>query len=125
MRSLPLRLRQRLAFLAAAPLVLVGLPFAQGAGAEPGNTPVDPLDGGGAAELVSVLVSGQDDVLDLIAAGADVTEYAKPVDGGLEVHVVATEQQQDDLRAKGFAVGEEIVGADDVESVVGEREAAL
>jgi hypothetical protein len=83
------------------------------------------LGGGGPAELVAVLVSGQDDVFDLMAAGADVTEYAKPVSGGLEVHVVATEQQQDDLRAQGFAVGEVVTSAEEVETAVAEREAAL
>jgi hypothetical protein len=53
MRSLPLRSRRRLALLAATPLLLAGLPLAQGAGAEPDNGPVEPLDGGGTAELTS------------------------------------------------------------------------
>ena len=125
MRSLPLRSRRRLALLAVTPLLLAGLPLAQGAGAEPGNGPVEPLGGGGPAELVAVVVSGQEDVFDLMAAGADVTEYAKPVSGGLEVHIVATEQQQADLRAQGFAVGDVITSAEQVEETLAEREAAM
>lgn len=74
---------------------------------------------------MKVVVPDQDGVLDLIAAGADVTEYAKPVAGGVEVHVVATEQEQDRLRAQGFAIGEGVVGAAQAEAVMAEREAAV
>ena len=62
---------------------------------------------------------------DLIAAGADVTEYTRPVPGGLEVHVVATQEEQDDLRARGFAVGGAVVTDEQTEAVVAEREAAI
>lgn len=122
MRSLIQRVRRRFIVLAATPVLVAGV--AAGAGAAPGDTPVE-QDGGGPAELVKVYVSDRDDVLDLIADGADVTEYAKPVAGGVEVHVVASEAEQDRLRDLGYAVGGAVVEADEVAEVVAEREAAV
>jgi hypothetical protein len=116
---------RRLAVVAALPLIIAGLPLAAGADPEPDDAPVVPLGAEEGADLVEVVVDDQVGVIDLIAAGADVTEYARPVPGGLEVHVVATEQQQDELRALGFAIGETIVDTKQVEAVVAEREATL
>ncbi len=123
MRSLVPRLRRRLVVLAVVPVAVAGM--AAGAGAAPGDTPVEPLDGGGPAELVKVYVTDQTDILGLIADGADVTEYVKPAGGGFEVHIVATETEQDRLRDLGYAVGAPIVSTEEIEDVVAEREAAV
>ena len=45
--------------------------------------------------------------------------------GGLEVHAVATDREQGRLRGLGFAVGEVVVEAEQVEAVEAEREATL
>ncbi|HSI81796.1 MAG TPA: M14 family metallopeptidase [Solirubrobacterales bacterium] len=124
MRSLARGARRRFAFLVAV-LLLGGIPGLAGAESGTEGVAVEPLGGGGPAELVKVYVADQDAVLDLIAAGADVTEYAKPAAGRLEVHVVATEQEQDDLRALGFMVGEPVIETEEVEAAVAEREATL
>ncbi|WP_083460370.1 M14 family metallopeptidase [Jiangella muralis] len=122
------RSRRRLAVLAALPLLLAGLPLA--AGAEPdsddGASPVSAAASTGAAtEIVEVTVADQDAVAGLIEAGADVTEYTRPADGGLVVHVVATPAEQAALRDLGYAVGEVVVSAAETEAVVAEREAAV
>ena len=116
---------RRLAVLAALPLIIAGLPLAAGADPEPDDAPVVPPGTADGADLVEVVVDDQAGVIDLIAAGADVTEYARPVTGGLEVHVVATQEEQDDLRARGFAVGDAVVTDEQTEAVVAEREAAI
>jgi hypothetical protein len=74
---------------------------------------------------VSILVPDQNGVLDLIEAGADVTEYTRPVADGLEVHVVATPEEQSRLRAQGFAIAETVADADEVEAVIEERADAV
>lgn len=130
--SLPIS-RRRLAVLVALPLLVAG-PLAMPATSSDnsGGDGLTPLtassaaDGAGErADLVAVLVPDEDGVLDLIDAGADVTEYAKPVTGGLEVHVVATPTEQQQLRARGFALGEVVVSAEEMAATVAEREAAV
>ncbi|MGH8824210.1 MAG: M14 family metallopeptidase [Jiangellaceae bacterium] len=116
---------RRLAVVAALPLIIAGLPLAAGADPEPDDEPVVPLGAEEDADLVEVVVDDQAGVIDLIAAGADVTEYTRPVPGGLEVHVVATQEEQDELRARGFAVGGAVVTAEQTEAVVAERDAAI
>jgi hypothetical protein len=104
-------------------------PFAAGAGA---SAPVDPA--GEAAvtlgddeipEIVAVTVDDRAAITDLIEAGADVTEYVKPIADGVEVHVVATEAEQAHLRELGFDLGETVVDAAQVEAVIDERQAAV
>ena len=116
---------RRLAVVAALPLIIAGLPLAAGADPEPDDEPVVPLGVEEDADLVEVVVDDQAGVIDLIAAGADVTEYARPVPGGLEVHVVATQAEQDELRALGFAVDGAVVTAEETDAVVAERDAAI
>lgn len=122
------RPRRRLAVLAALPLFLAGLPLAAGAEPEPDDVPT-PVSAaattGEASEIVEVTVADQDAIAELIEAGADVTEYTRPVDGGLLVHVVATPAEQAVLRDLGHAVGEVVVSAAETEAVVAERDAAV
>ncbi|PSL04759.1 chitobiase/beta-hexosaminidase-like protein [Haloactinopolyspora alba] len=115
----------RLAALAAVPLLLAGLSTAHGADAEPAGEPIAPLIDDSPRELVEVVVEDRQGVLDLISAGADVTEYARPVADGVEVHVVAGAGEQDRLRDLGFDVGETVVAAEEVAATVAEREAAV
>ncbi|HEX6196092.1 MAG TPA: M14 family zinc carboxypeptidase [Jiangellaceae bacterium] len=116
--------RMRYVVIAAVPVLIAGLPMAAGAGPEP-DEPLMPPGVEEPAELVKVYVTDQDEVLDLIAAGADVTEYAKPAGSRIEVHVVATAAQQDALREQGFAVGEPIVSANETAEVIAERASTL
>jgi hypothetical protein len=129
MASLKVRKRRRLAVVAAISLLVAGLPVAAGGSPEinPGGDPepLVPLESGGAAELVALVVSDEDEILDLIAAGADVTEYTKPVSGGLEVHVVANQAEQARLAGLGYAIGPAVVTAAEVESVTAERQDAV
>ncbi|MBB5786202.1 M14 family zinc carboxypeptidase [Jiangella mangrovi] len=114
--------------MAALPLLLAGLPLAAGAEPDPDDTPV-PLSAvdsaGQATDIVEVTVADQDAVVGLIEAGADVTEYTRPTEGGLVVHVVATPAEQAALRDLGYAVGEVVVSAADTAAVVAERNAAV
>lgn len=122
------RPRRRLAMLAALPLLLAGLPLAAGAEPDPDDAavPLSAVESAGqASDIVEVTVADQDAVIDLIEAGADVTEYTKPVDHGLVVHVVATPAEQAALRDLGYAVGEVVVSAADTAAVVAERDAAV
>ncbi|SEF17211.1 M14 family zinc carboxypeptidase [Jiangella alba] len=122
------RPRRRLAVLAALPLLLAGLPLAAGAEPEPDDV-ASPVSAaattGEATEIVEVTVADQDAIAGLIEAGADVTEYTRPADGGLVVHVVATPAEQAVLRDLGYAVGEVVVSAAETEAVVAERDAAV
>lgn len=120
-----LRHPRRFAALAAVPLLVAGLSTAHGVDVAPDDSPIAPRTAEHESALVEVVVDGRQEVLDLIDAGADVTEYTRPVTGGLEVHVVATQQEQERLRDLGFAVGETVVEAEEVEAVVAEREATL
>ncbi|NEE00782.1 M14 family zinc carboxypeptidase [Phytoactinopolyspora halotolerans] len=117
--------RRWLVVFTAIPLLVVGLPM--GLQASPESNDDDPLppQSAGPAELVPVIVPDESDVHELIAAGADVTEYTKPVSGGVEVHVVATEEEQERLAGLGFDLDQPVVTADEMEDVVDEREAAL
>jgi hypothetical protein len=122
------RPRRRLAALAALPLLLAGLPLAAGAESDPGVAAPSLSDAdsaGQGTDIVEVTVADQDAVIGLIEAGADVTEYTRPTDGGLIVHVVATPAEQDVLRDLGYAVGEVVVSAADTAAVVAERNAAV
>ncbi|TDD98963.1 zinc carboxypeptidase [Jiangella asiatica] len=83
------------------------------------------MDAAQPADLVEVVVADEDGILDLVDAGADVTEYSRPVDGGIEVHVVATQAERDRLRGLGFAVGETVISAARTEATIAEREAAI
>ncbi|WP_116950057.1 M14 family zinc carboxypeptidase [Jiangella endophytica] len=122
------RPRRRLAALAALPLLLAGLPLATGAEPDPDDvaSPVSAAETAGqAGEIVEVTVADQDAVIGLIEAGADVTEYTRPVDGGLLVHVVATPAEQAVLRDLGYAVGDVVVSAAETAAVVAGRDAAV
>ncbi|MGH8866513.1 MAG: M14 family zinc carboxypeptidase [Actinomycetes bacterium] len=121
MRSHSGRWQRRIAVLAVLPLLAVVPPGLAGAAPEGTGLPT----AGGDEEIVAVRLADRSGVRDLIAAGADVTEYATPVGGSVEVHVVATEQEQQRLRTLGFAVGETVVGAGEVDEVVAERQATL
>jgi Zinc carboxypeptidase/Chitobiase/beta-hexosaminidase C-terminal domain len=109
----------------AAPASSSGSAGATTAAAPPDDQPVPQPGVDETSEIVSVVVADQSGVLDLIAAGADVTEYTRPVTGGLEVHVVATAEEQAQLRAQGFAISETVVGAAEVDAVRAERNAAI
>lgn len=94
-------------------------------GPEPGDAAPPASADATASEIVEVTVADQDAVIGLIEAGADVTEYTRPVDGGLLVHVVATPAEQAELRDLGYAVGDVVVSAADTAAVVAERDAAV
>ena len=113
----------------AIAILAAGAPVAAGAGAAPPDDPAGSntvtLEPNEVADIVAVHLAGRDQVNDLIQAGADVTEYVKPTADGVDVHVVATDEEQARLRSLGFDVGETVISANQIQAVVDQREAAV
>ncbi len=76
------------------------------------------------ADIVAVHLAGRDQVDDLIQAGAGVTEYVKPTADGVDVHVVATDEEQARLRSLGFDVGETVISANQIQAATSAKRRA-
>lgn len=115
--------RRRLLPFLAAPLLPFPLLMVPGAVAtEPADEVLtEPEE----VALVRVVVPDQQAIDDLNRAGFDLAHYEQPVDGGLEVHVVATQAEQDALTARGLRLLGELENSETLEAVREERDGTI
>ena len=100
---------------------------ATSAGAEPpGGPPGDTVSATPAGvSLVRVVVPDQAAIDRLTSLGFDVAEYTRPVEGGVEVHVVADAEATRAITALGYRVGDAVTSPSDVARNRAERSATI
>ncbi|HET7800012.1 MAG TPA: M14 family metallopeptidase [Humibacillus xanthopallidus] len=129
-RRRPVPRRPRLVALLTTGALVIGLApafAASSAGAEPPGSP----PGGSVSSsppgvsLVKVVVPDRAAVDRLTSLGFDVAEYTRPVDGGVEIHVVADDADTTAITAMGYRVGDAVTSPSDVARNRAERSATI
>lgn len=120
--SRPIRRRRGLLALVAAPLLTVPLLVAPTSASEvdePVVTDPEPTS------LVRLIVPDAETIDRLNEDGYDLAHYTRPVTGGIEIHVVATDAELDALRARGVAVLGSLEDETTLAEVKAERHATI
>jgi hypothetical protein len=122
--------RPRLVALLTTGALVIGLvPVFAGpsAGAEPPGSPpgASVSSSPPGVSLVSVIVPDQAAIDRLTSLGFDVAEYTRPVDGGVELHVVADAEDAKAITALGYRVGDAVTSPSDVARNRAERSATI
>ncbi|GAB3060932.1 M14 family zinc carboxypeptidase [Intrasporangium mesophilum] len=105
-----------------APALATGSAFADTSASQPADTVSDePAE----ASLLKVVVPDGAAIDRLAGLGFDLTEYTRPVDGGVEIHVVADPTEAQEISQLGYRVGDAITTPSDVAGLRTQRSAAI
>ena len=77
------------------------------------------------ASVVEIVLTGSDQLDELVATGVDLDHHASRTEDGVVVHAVITAGQAESLRAAGFKLGNVLYRPDDAKERIDQREATI
>jgi hypothetical protein len=129
LHSTGLRPRRRVPVLIAVATVLATVLFVDPVSAVPPATTAPVVDlspvAGEDVSVVEVVLTGSDQMDELVATGVDLDHHVSRTEDGVVVHAVITASQAASLRAAGFKLGDVQYRPDDAKARIDEREATI